>query len=114
MQRYHLEVEGIPEYINILEDAQRQAGRAGRAISDETLLIFASTAMITSERFPRDNDDWEDRAELDKMWAAWKISYKQAHAKARVKAQAQEDSTKFGAANSAACQEDHLPLDTQH
>ena len=26
MQRYHLEVEGIPEYINMLEDAQKQAG----------------------------------------------------------------------------------------
>ena len=32
MQRYHLKVEGIPEYINMLEDAQRQAGRAGHAI----------------------------------------------------------------------------------
>ena len=50
----------------MLEDAQRQASRAGRTISDETLLIFASTAMLTSERFPRANDDWEDRAELDK------------------------------------------------
>ena len=26
MQRYHLKVEGIPEYINMLEDAQKQAG----------------------------------------------------------------------------------------
>ena len=52
MQRYHLEVEGIPEYINMLEDAQRQAGQAGRAISDKTLLLFASTAMLTSEGFP--------------------------------------------------------------
>ena len=34
MQRYHLEVKGIPEYINMLEDAQRQAGWAGRAISE--------------------------------------------------------------------------------
>ena len=50
----------------MLEDAQRQAGRAGRAISDETLLLFASTAMLTSERFPRANDAWEDRAETDK------------------------------------------------
>ena len=74
MQRYHLEVEGIPEYINMLEDAQRQAGRAGRAISDETILLFASTAMLTSERFPRANYDWEDRAELDKTWAAWKLA----------------------------------------
>ena len=53
MQRYHLEVEGVPEYINMLEDAQRQAGRAGRTISNDTLLLFASTAMLTSERFPQ-------------------------------------------------------------
>ena len=51
MQRYHLEVEGIPEYINMLEDAQRQAVRAGRTISEEILLLFSSTAMLTSERF---------------------------------------------------------------
>ena len=34
MQRYQLEVEGIPEYINMLEDSQKQAGRAGRTIAD--------------------------------------------------------------------------------
>ena len=102
MQRYHLEVEGIPEYINMLEDAQRKAGRAGRAISDDTLLLFASTAMLTSERFPRANDAWEEQAEPDKTWAAWKLAYKQAHAKERVKAQAHGGNTKFGAANSAA------------
>ena len=56
-QRYHIEVEGIPEYINMLEDAQRQAGRAGRTIADETLLLFVSTAMLTSERFPQANYD---------------------------------------------------------
>ena len=58
MQRYHLEVEGIPEYINMLEDAQRQAGRAGRTIADKTLLLFATTAMLTIERFPHANDKW--------------------------------------------------------
>ena len=66
MQRYHIEVEGIPEYINMLEDAQRQAGRAGRTITYDTLLLFASTAMLTSKSFPRANDKWEDRAERDK------------------------------------------------
>ena len=48
------------------------------------------------------------------MWAAWKLAYKQAHAKARVKAQAHGGNTKFGAATSAARPEDQLPLDTQH
>ena len=59
MQRYHLEVEGIPEYINILEDAQKKAGKAGQAVQTityKTLLIFASTAMLTTERFMRTNN----------------------------------------------------------
>ena len=86
MQRYHLEVEVIPEYINMLEDTQRQAGRAGRMIADETLFLFASTAMLTIERFPRTNDDWEESAERDKTWYQWETAYKRAHAKARVKA----------------------------
>ena len=60
MQSYHLEVEGIPEYINMLEDAQRQAGREGRTITYDTLLLFTSTAILTSERFPRANDNWEE------------------------------------------------------
>ena len=99
MQHYHIEVKGIPEYINMLEDAQRQAGRAGRTIADETLLLFASTAMLMSERFLRANDDWEERAERDKTWSKWKTTYKRAHTKARVKGQANDGSIKFGRQN---------------
>ena len=66
MQRYQLEVKGITEYINMLEDAHKQAGRAGQTIDNETLLLFAMTSMLTTKRFPRTNDDWEDRAESDK------------------------------------------------
>ena len=114
MQRYHLEVEGIPEYINMLEDAHRQAGRAGRTISDDTLLLFASTVMLTSERFPSANDDWEERAERDTTWAQWKRAYKRAHTQARFKAQANDGSAKFEAANSAARQNKTTPpLDNQ-
>ena len=68
--------------------------------------------MLTSERFPRANDNWEDQAERDKTWVACKLAYKQAQAM-RVKAQAHQVNTKFGAANSAARQEAHLPLDNQ-
>ena len=63
---------------------------------------------------PWANDAWEDRAETDKTWAAWKLAYKQAHAKARVKAQSHGGNTKFGAANSGAPPEAQLPLDAQH
>ena len=52
MERYHLEVEGIPEYINMLEDAQRQARQAGHAISDDTLLLFSSTEISQVSGYP--------------------------------------------------------------
>ena len=98
----------------MLEDAQRQAGRAGITIADETLLLFASTAMLARERFPHANDNWEERAERDKTWSQWKTAYKRDHAKARVKAQANDVSVKFGVSNSSARQEtSNLPLDNQ-
>ena len=97
MQSYHIEFKGIPKYINMLEDAQKQAGLAGQTIKNETLLLFASTAMLTTEIFPQTNDNWEDRAKSDKTWAYWKAAYKKAHAKARIKAQANKGSVKFDA-----------------
>ena len=109
MQCYHLEVEGIPEYINMLEDSQRKAGRAGQKIANKTLLLFASTAMLTSEQFPRANDDWEECAERDKTWEQRKTAYKKAQAQARVKAQTNDGSAKFGAAKSAARQDKPTP-----
>ena len=114
MQCYHLEVEGIPKYINMLDDAQRQSGRAGRTIADKTKLLFSSTAMLTSERFPRANNDWEDRAERNKTWEKCKNAYKQSHAKSQVKAQANNGSIKFGAANSAARQETAILISWQN
>ena len=85
MQRYHIKVEGIPEYVNMLEDAQKQAERAGRPIANETILLFASTAMLTTERYPQANNDWEDRSEAYKARANCKTAYQGAHTKARVK-----------------------------
>ena len=44
----------------MLEDAQKQAGRACQTIPNKTLLLFVSMEMLTTEQYPRTNDDWED------------------------------------------------------
>ena len=113
MKRYHLEVEGIPEYINMLEDAQRQGSRAGRTIADETLHLFTTTAMLVTEQFLCANDDWEERAEQDNTWLQWKLAYKKAHSQSSIKAQSNEGTAKFGVENSAARQETTLTVDNQ-
>jgi len=45
---------GIPEYINALEDAQHRAKRTGDNgeynVTDTTLLLIASTAMLKTQQ----------------------------------------------------------------
>ena len=53
MQRYHLDTEGIPEYINALEDSQNQSNRAGNPITNTTLLLIATNTILYTERLPR-------------------------------------------------------------
>ena len=57
MYQYHLEHEGITEYINALEDAQKMAALsdASNTIADGTLLLIASTSIKKSQRLPREN-----------------------------------------------------------
>ena len=78
-------MEGIPEYINALEDAQKQSKRAGNPITVDTLLLVLSNAMLSSERFPWADESWDDLSKDENDWAAWKNMYKAADRKAVVK-----------------------------
>ena len=75
MRLYHLEHEGIPEYINTLEDAQKMAALSDTRdkITDGTLLLIASTSIHKYQRFPRANEKWDDLAKGSQTWNAWKV-----------------------------------------
>ena len=51
MCQYHLEHEGVPEYINALEDAQKMTALSDESndIADGTLLLIASTLTLKSQ-----------------------------------------------------------------
>ena len=51
----------MPEYINALEDAQKQSRRANHNITNATLLRMVTNAMLTTQRFPRVNERWEEK-----------------------------------------------------
>lgn len=55
--RYHLDAEGIPEYINALEDAQKWALRTKNLIMDVTLVIIVTNAMLSMVQFPWANNE---------------------------------------------------------
>jgi len=79
MLGFYATADGIPEYINRLEAAQRKLARANLPMSDDQLLAIASTAVLASNHFPRPTDDWEAKPRANKTWTAWKTHYRAAH-----------------------------------
>ena len=101
MRDYHHTAEGIPEYINMLEDAQRQALRINESnpITDASVLVIASAALLKDGRFARTSDEWENLSPQQKTWDAWKTMYKAAQGKERVRVKAAGGTNAFGGNN---------------
>jgi hypothetical protein len=109
MMGYYAEAEGIPEYINMLEEAQRKLARANLPMSDAQLLAIASTAILASGHFPRPTDEWEALAPNAKTWGAWKTHYRAAHiARKRQMLAAGKTSSSFGAAHAVTAIDDAI------
>jgi hypothetical protein len=80
MSKYYEGMMDIPKYIFLLEDAQCKAARAPLPITNETLTVLASTALLAADTFPY-------TTKLGRSWtlptrpAAWKTAYLAAHKK---------------------------------
>ncbi len=81
MHNYYTQADGIPQYINMLEDAQKKATRAGMPIADVELVMMASAAVLAAQHFPREVDDWEGLPSASCTWLPWKMAFCLAHVK---------------------------------
>jgi hypothetical protein len=81
MHQYYVQADSIPQYINMLEDAQKKAKRAGMPIADVELVMMASAAVLAAQHFPREVNDWEGLSSSARTWAAWKTAFCLAHVK---------------------------------
>jgi hypothetical protein len=59
MTQYYVQADGIPQFIFMMEDAQKKAKRAGMPIADVELVMMALAAVLAAQHFPREVDDWE-------------------------------------------------------
>jgi len=81
MHQYYVQADGIPQYIIMLEDAQKKAKRAGMPSADIELVMMASAAVLAAQHFPREVDDWEGLPTPNHTWLAWKTVFRLAHLK---------------------------------
>jgi hypothetical protein len=52
MMSYYQDAEGIPKYINMLQEAQCKLAKTNLPMFDDQLLAIASTAVLASKHFP--------------------------------------------------------------
>ena len=74
----HTEHELIAQYIRALEEAQQQSARAGITITDATLVMIFTKAILATQRFPTTNKIWEELRRSAQTWGKWKDLYKKA------------------------------------
>jgi len=81
MTQYYVQADGIPQFIVMMEDAQKKAKRAGMPIGNVKLEMMASAAVLAAQHFPLEVDDWEGLPAVDHTWRAWKVAFRLAHLK---------------------------------
>jgi hypothetical protein len=52
MTQYYVQTDGIPQFIVMMEDAQKKAKRAGMPIANVELVMMASAAVLAAQHFP--------------------------------------------------------------
>jgi len=88
MTQYYMQADGIPQYIIMMEDAQKKAKRAGMPIADVKLVMMASAAVLTAQHFPREVDEWEGLPAVNRTWRTWKVAFRLTHLKCQCQLQA--------------------------
>jgi hypothetical protein len=99
MIQYYVQAEGIPQYIVMMEDAQKKMKRAGMPIADIELVMMASAAVLAAQHFPHKVTDWEGRPAIDHTWRAWKVEFRQAHIRRQRQLQASGGGKPIGGAH---------------
>ena len=75
MHQYYVQVDSIPQYIIMLEDAQKKAKRAGMPIANVELFMMALAAVLVAQHFPREVNDWEGLPTPARTLLAWKTTF---------------------------------------
>jgi hypothetical protein len=81
MHQYYVRADSIPQYIVMLEVAQKKAKRAGMPIANIKLVMMALAAVLMAQHFPRKVNNWEGLPSISHTWAAWKTAFHLAHLK---------------------------------
>ena len=99
MQEYHKDSKGILKYINAREAAQNKSmhDTGNNPITDKTLLLIATNAMLKTGAHLRTTEKWEVLDAASQTWNAWNTAYKTDSMKDRFRRLATGENAAHGA-----------------
>ena len=99
MQEYHMYRKVLLENINALEASQKKSKRGtdNNLITDKTLLLITTNAMLKTGAHPQTTDKWEDLDADAQTCNVWKMAYKTANMNERVRRLAMGENAAHGA-----------------
>ena len=62
-------VEGIPQFINAMEAAQRKSERSKPVINDEYLHAVALKLLLQSGEYETETQNWSKLPEVEQTWS---------------------------------------------
>ncbi len=98
-QQYYVQADGIPQFIFMMEDAQKKAKQASMPIADVKLVMMALVAVLAAQHFPLEVDNWEGLPAASHTWQAWKVAFYLAHLKCQRQLQASGGGEPLGGAH---------------
>ena len=97
MKELYKDSDGVPQFINVIEAAQRKSKRAKLVINDEYLHAVALKLLLQSGDYEIETREWSKLPEADQTWEDWKTTFHAAYvAKRRSEAVREGEQKPFG------------------
>ena len=97
MKEIYKDSDGVPQFINAMEAAQRKSKRAKLVINDEYLHAVALKSLLQSGEYETETWEWSKLPEADQTWEEWKTTFHAAYiAKRRSEAVREGEQKPFG------------------
>ena len=79
MKELYKDSDGVPQFINAMEVAQRKSKRAKLVINDEYLHAVALKLLLQSGEYKTETREWSKLPEANQTWEDWKTTFRAAY-----------------------------------
>ena len=79
MKELYKDSDGVPQFINAMEEEERKLKRAKLVINDDYLHTIVFKSLLQSGEYETETQEWSKLPEADQTWDNWKTTFHAAY-----------------------------------